>query len=95
MFPLSPCKHHVPIAESLLGASCHHHFLGNGHTCVMCKSLALLLLAHVDGKWKARINSLVEIGDVDVKIRLADLHICLMALCSLSMGHYIKIIIFT
>ncbi len=34
-----------------------------------------LLLAHVDGKQKVRIDSLVEIGDVVVEIRLADLRI--------------------
>ncbi len=76
VFPFLPCKRHVPTAESMLGSGCHHHFLGDGHTCVLCKSLALLLLAHVDGKWKVGINSLVEIGDVVVKIRLADLHVC-------------------
>ncbi len=73
MFPLLPCKHHVPTVESMLGDGHHHHFLGDGHTCVLCKSLALLLLAHVNGKWKVRIDSLVEISDVVV---LADLHIC-------------------
>ncbi len=76
MFPLSPSKHHVPTVESMLGSGCHHHFLGDGHTCFLCKGLALLLLARVDGKWKVEIDSLVEIGDVVVKIRLADLRIC-------------------
>jgi hypothetical protein len=38
--------------------------------------LALLLLAHVDGEWKVGIDFLIEIGDVVVKIRLADLGIC-------------------
>jgi hypothetical protein len=75
-FPSLPCDHHVPTVESMFGAGCHHHFLGDGHTCVQCKSLALLLLARVDGKWKVRIDSLVEIGDVIVKIRLADLRVC-------------------
>jgi hypothetical protein len=75
-FPLSPCKCHVPTVESMLGAGRHHHFFGDGHICVLCKSLALLLLARVDGKWKVRINSLVEISDLVVKIRLADLCIC-------------------
>ncbi len=72
-FPLSPCECHVPKVESMLGSSCYHHFLGDGHTCVLCKSLALLLLACVDGKWKVGIDSLVEIGDVVVEIRKADL----------------------
>ncbi len=76
MFPLSPCKRHVSTVESMLGAGCHHHFLGDGHTWVLCKSLALLLLACVDGKWKVSINFLVEIGDVVIKIRLADLRVC-------------------
>jgi hypothetical protein len=51
-------------------------YLADGHTCILCKSLALLLLARVDGKWKVRINSLVEIGDIAIEIRLADLHVC-------------------
>ncbi len=75
-FPLLPCKRHVPTVESMLGAGCHHRFLGDGHTCVLYKSLVLLLLPHVDGKWKFRIDSLVEIGDVVIKIRLADLRVC-------------------
>jgi hypothetical protein len=70
---LLPCKHHVSTVESMLGFGHHHHFLGDGHTCVLCKNLALLLLARLDGKWKVGIDSLVEIGDVVVKIRLADL----------------------
>ncbi len=61
-FALLPCKHHVPTVESMLGPSCHHHFFGDGHACVLCKSLALLLLAYVDGKWKVWTDSLVEIG---------------------------------
>ncbi len=72
-FPLLPCKCHVPTVESMLGAGRHHHFL---HTCILCKSLALLLLAHVDGKWKVGIDSLVEISDFVAKIRLVDLCIC-------------------
>ncbi len=60
----------------MLGSGHHHHFLGDGHACVLCKSLALLLLARVDGKWKLKIDSLLEIGDVVVKIRLADLGVC-------------------
>ncbi len=75
-FPLLPCKRHIPTFESMLGPSHDHHFLGDGHACVMCKHLALLLLAPVDGEWKVGINSLVEMGDVVVKIRLADLGIC-------------------
>ncbi len=71
-----PCKRHVPTVESMLGAGCHHRFLGDGHTCLLCKSLVLLLLAHVDIDWKFRIDSLVEIGDVVVKIRLDDLRVC-------------------
>ncbi len=59
----------------MLGAGRHHHFLRDGHTCILCKILALLL-AHVDGKWKVRINSLDKIGDVVVEIRLADLRVC-------------------
>ncbi len=74
-FPLSPCKGHVP-TESMLGPGCDHHFFEDGHICVLCKRLALLLLARVDGKWKVGINSLVEIGDVVAKIRLADLGMC-------------------
>ncbi len=76
VFPLLPCELHVPTAESMLGSSRHHHFLGDGHACVLCKGLALLLLAREDGKWKVGINFLVEIGDVVVEIRLADLCIC-------------------
>ncbi len=57
----------------MLGSGHHHHFLGDGHTCVLCKSLALLLFVHVDSEWKVGIASLVEIGDVVIKIRLADL----------------------
>ncbi len=75
-FPLLPCKRHVSTVESMLGAGRHHHFLGDGHTCVLCKSLSLLLLAHVYGKGEVRIDSLVEIGDVVVEIRLADLRVC-------------------
>jgi hypothetical protein len=60
----------------MLGACCHHHFVGDGHTCILCKNLALLLLAHVDGECKVRINSLVEICDIVVEIRLADLRVC-------------------
>ncbi len=41
-----------------------------------CKSFALLLIAHVDSKWKVGIDSLVEISDVGVEIRLADLRVC-------------------
>jgi hypothetical protein len=72
-FPLLPCKHHVPTVESMLGSGHHHHFLRDGHTCILCDSLALLLLAHVDGKGKVGIDFLVEISDVAIKIRLADL----------------------
>jgi hypothetical protein len=68
-FPISPCKHHVPTVECMLGSGRHHHFLEDGHACILCKSLALLLLAPVDGKWRVGINSLVEIGDVVVEIR--------------------------
>ncbi len=50
--------------------------LGMGTPGSCAKSLALLLLVCVDGKRKVRINFLVEIGDVDVKIRLADLRVC-------------------
>jgi hypothetical protein len=49
-FPLSPCKNHVPTVESMFGAGRHHHFLGDGHTYVLCESLALLLLARVNGE---------------------------------------------
>jgi hypothetical protein len=73
VFPLSPCKRHVPTVECMLGSGHHHHFLGDGHACVLCKSLALLLLACVDGKQKVGIDSLVEINDGVIKIRLADL----------------------
>ncbi len=68
MFSLTPCKHHVPTVESMLGPGCDHHFLGVGHACILCKCLALLLLARVDGKWKVGFNSLIEIGDVVIKI---------------------------
>ncbi len=73
MFPLLPHERHVSTVNSMVGSGCHHHFLGDGHTCVLCKSLALLLLAGVDGEWKVGVDSLVEIEDVVVKIRLADL----------------------
>jgi hypothetical protein len=76
MFPLLPCNPHVPIVESMLGFGRHHLFPGDGHTCVLCKSLALLLLVRVDGKWKVRIDSLVETGDIVVEIRLAYLYGC-------------------
>ncbi len=59
MFPLLPWEHHFPTVESMFGASHHHHFLGDGHTCVLCKKLALLLLVRVDGKWKVRIDFLL------------------------------------
>ncbi len=72
-FPLLSCKHHVPTVKSMLGSGCYHHFLRNGYTCVLCKSVALLLLVRVEGKWKVGRNSLVEFGDVVLKIRLADL----------------------
>jgi hypothetical protein len=49
-FSLLPCKHHVSAVESMLGSGHHHHFLGDGHTCVLCKSLALQMIARVDGK---------------------------------------------
>ncbi len=75
-FPLLPCKSHVPIVESMLGSGHHNHFLGDEHACVLCKGLALLMLAHVDCKWKVGIDSLFEINDVVVEIRLADLWIC-------------------
>jgi hypothetical protein len=77
-FPLSPYKHHVPTVESMLGLVCYHHFLGDGHTCILQERLELLLLACVDCKWEVGINSLVEIGDVVIEIRLADLGICSM-----------------
>jgi hypothetical protein len=60
----------------MLDSSHHHHFLEDGHACALCKGLALLLLAHLDGKWKVGIDSLVEIGGVVVEIRLADLCVC-------------------
>ncbi len=75
-FPLSPCKWHVSTVESMIGSGHHNHFLGDGHTCVLCKRLTLLLLACVDGKWKVGINFLIEIGDVVFVIRLGDLRAC-------------------
>ncbi len=74
--PLSPHERHVPIVESMLGTGPDHHFLGDGHACVLHKHLALLLLECVDDKWKVGIDSLIGIGDVVVEIRLADLGIC-------------------
>jgi hypothetical protein len=75
-FPFLPCKRHVPTAKNMLGSGPHHHFLEDGHTCVLCKILALLLLACVDGEWKVGIDSLFQIGDDVVEIRLADLGVC-------------------
>jgi hypothetical protein len=62
----------------MLGPGLSHHFFGDGHACILCERLALLLLvlAHVDGEWKVKMDSLVEIGDVVVEIRLADLGVC-------------------
>ncbi len=71
--PLLSCESHVPTVESMFGPGCGHHLLGDGYTSILSKHLALLLLVHVDGKGKVRIDSLVEIGDVVFKIRLADL----------------------
>ncbi len=75
-FLLSPCKSHVPTVESMLGPSRDHHFLGDGYACILREHLSLLLLARVDDKWKFGIDSLVEVGDIVVEIRLADLSVC-------------------
>ncbi len=78
MFPLLPCKSHLPTVESMLGPGRDHHFFGDWYASLLRKCLAFLLLALVDGKWKIGIGSLVEIeiGEVVVKIRLADLGVC-------------------
>ncbi len=75
-FPLLPCKHHLLTVESMLGSGCNHHFFRDEHVCILCKGLALLLLAHVDGEWNVGIDSLFEIGDVVIEIRLDDLCVC-------------------
>jgi hypothetical protein len=76
VFPLLPCKSHVLTVESMLGSGCCHHFLGDGCACILCKGLELLLLARVDSKWKVRINSLVEISNLVIEIKLAELCVC-------------------
>ncbi len=67
-----PRKFHAATIEGGFRAGSYHRGFGNGNAGVLGKLLAVLLFAHVNGKWEGRLNAGVELGHVVVNIRLGD-----------------------
>jgi hypothetical protein len=73
--PLAPCHGHVAACECVLCPSGDHAGLGNGYSRIEGKYLAALLVLCADSQGQARVNPRVEVGQVVVKVGLANLRI--------------------
>ncbi len=71
-FPFTPCKFHSTTVESGLCAGGYHRCFQDGNASFQGKHLALLLVAHVYGKWEGSVDAGVEFNHVVVDFRLED-----------------------
>ncbi len=57
----------------MLGTCGDHGFVGDGDSGIGCKDLIFLLFPHLNGEGEAQVDARMEVSQVVIQIRLADL----------------------
>jgi hypothetical protein len=74
--PFAPHQGHVPGGEGVFVPGGDHGGVGDGDASMVCQYLAFFLLPGVRCQWQDWVDAGVELHEVILQVRLADLGIC-------------------